>query len=62
MPEPHANGTRADTNLRSELLTMFAEDQEAMRMFLADADSHRERFERTQVVTSGTPWPYALLE
>jgi hypothetical protein len=41
---------------------MFTEDQEAMRVFLADADSHRERFERTQVVTSGTPWPYALLE
>ncbi len=41
---------------------MFAEDQEAMRVFLADADSHREQFERTQAAASGTPWPYALLE
>jgi hypothetical protein len=49
-------------DLRSELMTMFTEDQEAMRAFLADADSHRERLERTQAVTSGTPWPYALLE
>jgi hypothetical protein len=41
---------------------MFTEDQEAMRVFLADADTHRGRFERTQALTSGTPWPYALLE
>jgi len=41
---------------------MFTEDQEAMCAFLADADSHRERFERTQAIGSGTPWPYALLE
>jgi hypothetical protein len=33
-----------------------------MRAFLADADSHRELFTRTQTVASGTPWPYALLE
>jgi hypothetical protein len=48
--------------LRAELLAMFTEDQEAVRTFLADADSHRERFERTQAITSGTPWPYVLLE
>ena len=41
---------------------MFTEDQEAMRAFLADADSHRGRFERTQAITSSTPWPYVLLE
>ena len=41
---------------------MFTEDQEVMRVFLADADTHQEQFERTQAVTSGTPWPYALLE
>jgi hypothetical protein len=41
---------------------MFAADQAAMRAFLSDADSHRERFERTQTITSGTPWPYVLLE
>jgi hypothetical protein len=31
---------------------MFAEDQEAMRAFLADADSHRERFDRTQAIAN----------
>ena len=41
---------------------MFAEDQEAMRVFLAEAGSHQEQFERTQAIASGTPWPYALLE
>lgn len=51
-----------NAGLRTELLAMFTEDQAAVRAFLDDADSHRERFERTQAVTSGTPWPYALLE
>ncbi len=51
-----------DGGLRSELLAMCDEDQAAMRGFLAEADSHRQEFERTQVTSSGTPWPYALLE
>lgn len=62
MPEPRASGTRPNIDLRSELLAMFTGDQSAMRAFLADADCHRERFERTQAIDSGTPWPYALLE
>lgn len=33
-----------------------------MRGFLAEADIHRQEFERTQVISSSTPWPYALLE
>jgi hypothetical protein len=62
MLEPQGSGTCSDADLRAELLAMFTEDQEAMRVFLAEAGSHRDQFERTQVVTSGTPWPYALLE
>lgn len=63
MSEPRGGGgTRADAELRAELVAMFAEDQEAMRVFLSDADSHRDQFERTQAITSGTPWPYVLLE
>lgn len=62
MPEPQTSGTYTGTGLRSELLTLFTEDQDAMRAFLAGADSHRDRFDRTQTSTSGTPWPYALLE
>jgi uncharacterized protein DUF6624 len=49
-------------SLRTELLAMCADDQAAVAAFLADADSHRRQFERTQAITSGTPWPYALLE
>jgi hypothetical protein len=41
---------------------MCAADGAAVRSFLADADNHRERFERTQTIRSGTPWPYAVLE
>jgi hypothetical protein len=41
---------------------MQAEDVAAVSRFLAEADSHRPEFERTQVISSGTPWPYALLE
>ena len=62
MPEPHSNGTCTNTELRSELLALFTEDQAAMRAFLADADNHRDQFERTQAIASGTPWPYVLLE
>ena len=51
-----------DSQLRSELVAMQAEDVAAMRGFLAEADSHRPEFERTQAIPSGTPWPYALLE
>jgi hypothetical protein len=51
-----------DGKLRSELVAMSDEDQAAMSGFLAEADSHRPEFERTQLITSGTPWPYALLE
>jgi hypothetical protein len=51
-----------DDTLRSELVAMQAEDVAAMRAFLAEADRHRPEFERTQVILSGTPWPYALLE
>ncbi len=49
-------------SLRSELLAMRADDQEAVGAFLADAESHRRQFEQTQAIRSGTPWPYALLE
>jgi hypothetical protein len=41
---------------------MCAEDGVAVSAFLAEADKHREQFERTQTIRSGTPWPYALLE
>jgi hypothetical protein len=41
---------------------MYTDDQAAMAAFLADADDHRQQFERTQTITSDTPWPYALLE
>ena len=41
---------------------MCADDGAAVGAFLADADNHREQFERTQTIRSGTPWPYALLE
>ncbi len=41
---------------------MCAADGAAVSAFLADADHHREQFERTQTIRSGTPWPYALLE
>lgn len=51
-----------DSKLRSELVAMQAEDVAAVSVFLAEADSHRAEFERTQVISSGTPWPYALLE
>jgi hypothetical protein len=51
-----------NTALRSELLAMGADDQAAVAAFLADADDHRRQFERTQTITSDTPWPYALLE
>lgn len=61
MPDSRASQV-ASASLRSELLAMFTEDQAAMRAFLAEADRHRERFEQTQTLTSGTPWPYALLE
>ncbi len=49
-------------SLRSELLAMFAEDQAAVSAFLADAESHRRRYEQAQVLVSDTPWPYVLLE
>ena len=62
MPEFQAGGTREITELKSELLALFTADQKAMRLFLADADRHQQRFERTQAITSGSPWPYALLE
>lgn len=51
-----------DGGLRSELLAMSAEDQAAMAAFLADASNHRHRFDATQHIESGTPWPYVLLE
>lgn len=51
-----------DSKMRSELVAMQAEDVAAMSRFLAEADSHRAEFNRTQVRSSGTPWPYALLE
>ena len=51
-----------DATLRSELVAMQAEDVAAMSRFLAEAGSHRAEFERTQVITSDPPWPYALLE
>jgi hypothetical protein len=41
---------------------MCADDGAAVGAFLADADNHREQFERTQTIRSSTPWPYALLE
>lgn len=41
---------------------MSASDQAAVAAFLADADSHREQFGRTQAIRSTAPWPYALLE
>lgn len=41
---------------------MCAADGAAVRAFLADASNHRPQFERTQTITSGTPWPYAVLE
>jgi hypothetical protein len=60
--EPQISATAVNVGLRAELLDMFVADQAALRAFLSDADSHRERFALTQTVTSDTPWPYVLLE
>jgi hypothetical protein len=61
MPEL-GGGQLLNGRLRSELLAMQAEDEAAVSAFLADADNHQRRFERTQAAASGTPWPYVLLE
>ncbi len=47
--------------LRAEILRMFIEDQTAVQALLAEAETHREAFERRGQPVEA-PWPYSLLE
>ena len=50
-----------DHRLRAELVARFDADAAAVTAFYSQADTYREEFDATRIVST-TPWPFALLE